>query len=267
MMKIWAITMVANEEDIIAYNLSHMLSQGIDRILVADNLSTDRTPYILQRIEADTEGLIMIIRDEEPGYYQSEKMTKLANFAGELGADFILPFDADELWYSMTPGATIGDIIRSNQNIEIIGVPMWNHYVSPKDLYSDNPFIRMVCRDSKQNPIDKVAFQYVRGLKIGQGNHNVYIAGKNVPGEAIGLGIRHFPYRSADHFIRKIRVGAKAYAATNLPENLGAHWRQYGASLEAHGEEAMKAHYRNWFTWECPGMEMIFDPAPYTGEL
>lgn len=265
-MNIWAITMIKNEQDIIAWNVAHLLHQDIDGVLIADNMSTDKTPDILHSMELSYMGRVRVYQDKEVGYYQSEKMTNLARTARNLGADFIVPFDADELWYSQTPGQTVGAMIRSSRQ-PVVGVPMWNHYCTKQDDLSDpNPFTRMKYRHVDQNPLDKVAFEWTdQKFVIGQGNHNLYIDGKNMPGEAIGIGIRHFPYRSAEHFLQKVQQGEKAYAATNLPYEMGRHWRSYGAGLRAAGREHMIGHYRSWFTDECPGLVLEYNPAPYKG--
>jgi hypothetical protein len=40
---VWAVAMVRNEEDIITDVVRHLLAQGVDAVLVVDNMSTDRT--------------------------------------------------------------------------------------------------------------------------------------------------------------------------------------------------------------------------------
>ena len=41
--EVWAVSVVKNELDILPSVLDHFFAQGIDRIIVADNLSTDGT--------------------------------------------------------------------------------------------------------------------------------------------------------------------------------------------------------------------------------
>ena len=53
--EIWAVSVVKNELDIIPYVLDHFFAQGIDRIIIADNLSTDGTrEYLRQRAQEDS---------------------------------------------------------------------------------------------------------------------------------------------------------------------------------------------------------------------
>ena len=82
-MSVVAITMVRDEEDIIDWTLQHLLDQGVDHIIVADNLSVDETPWKLAALAST--GKVTVIQDDEPGYYQDKKMTDLAHMAA---ADF-----------------------------------------------------------------------------------------------------------------------------------------------------------------------------------
>ena len=58
----------------------------------------------------------------------------------------------------------------------------------------------------------------------------------------------------------EIRNGQAAYAATDLPESIGAHWRMF----ENATDEAIVEHYHHWFYSERPDMDgtLIMDPAP-----
>ena len=40
---IWAVLMVKNESDIIFNTICHLAEEGIDGVLIADNMSTDNT--------------------------------------------------------------------------------------------------------------------------------------------------------------------------------------------------------------------------------
>ena len=52
--EVWAVSVVKNELDILPSVLDHFFAQGIDRIIVADNLSTDGTrEYLSQRANED----------------------------------------------------------------------------------------------------------------------------------------------------------------------------------------------------------------------
>jgi hypothetical protein len=268
MEKVWVVMLVKNEEDIIGYNLSHWLSQGIDGIIVSDNMSHDTTIEILNDIKKRAQIPVVIIEDFDPAHYQSRKTTAMMNqAANEWGANIIIPCDSDELFYSQVDGKTVSDVLRETPG-QVFGVQMWNHFCTMLDAKHINPFKRMVWRTKERNALDKVAVRYNPAFVIDEGNHRVTFHSNCVGGTGVKIGIRHFPYRSAEHFVRKAEQGGTALAAaTELSPTVGLHWRQYKQSLDEHGAEALKEHYRRWFTFDNPLELMTRDPAPYQGDL
>jgi len=247
-MKTVAITMVRDEEDVIDWTIDHLLNQGIDHIIVADNLSVDETPWKLAAL-ANT-GQITIIQDEEPGYYQDEKMTRLAHMAADqFEAEWVLPFDADEYWY--WTGGTLAEFF-SKTTADIITATGWDHIATDDDDPTElNPFRRIIRRRQKPQKMGKVAFRYHPGIHIDFGNHFLF----NHPGrQAQALNYRHYQYRSFEQLISKARNGAAAYNATTLHPTYGAHWRQLGNLNDA----------ELWTTWRklCEETGLINDPAP-----
>ena len=97
-MKIAGITMVRNEIDVIEFCIEHHLSQGLDYIFICDNGSTDGTlEYLKNKSKIDSR----IVLYEEPGDYHQEKIINyLSGLAYEKDCDWVVPFDADELWFS-----------------------------------------------------------------------------------------------------------------------------------------------------------------------
>ena len=92
-MKLVGVMMVRNEADVLAINLRHHFGQGIDEFLIVDNGSSDGTDRILESFAED--GRLRWVRDSGP-YNQSGITTDLAREAGSLGADWVVPIDADE---------------------------------------------------------------------------------------------------------------------------------------------------------------------------
>jgi glycosyltransferase involved in cell wall biosynthesis len=116
-----AIAMVRDEADIVGSTVAHMLTQ-VDHVIVADNGSVDGTRDILASLDVE------LVDDPERGYYQSRKMTALAAQARAAGHDWVVPFDADEVWYS--PFGRIADVLDG------IGV-QW--LAAPASLYDHVP--------------------------------------------------------------------------------------------------------------------------------
>lgn len=269
-----AIGMVKDEADVIERTLWHLAAQGIDRIYLAENGSTDGTWEIVRDLR-DQEVLraaygttLEVISDPEVGYYQSRKMTTLARYAYEQGADWIIPFDADELWTVIIGGECGPDcsilrrlLDRQPPGVGVIPFQNFNHYRTALDP-GGHPFDAMGWRSLEPLPLPKVAFRASAGAVVLAGNHGVTGVRGRVQ-EYSGPRIHHYPYRSVEQFISKARNGSAAYAATDLPRSTGQHWREWGETLREHGEAGLREWYRSAFTFgSAPAAHgLVYDPV------
>jgi len=247
--------MVRDEADVIAGTLRHMAGE-VDWLLVADNGSTDGTRDILEDLVDELP--LIVMDDPDPAYYQSAKMSALAVRAAAAGATWIVPFDADELWYS---AHRIRDVLPG-QPEPIAIARLFNHLATAVDEPDPDPFRSLVWRQATSAPLPKVAFRWEPGAVIAQGNHGVYLpsGGVGIP----SLEIRHFPARSAAQFTRKGVNGAAAYRATDLPDSEGAHWRSYGRLVDQRGEGVLGDIFReHWWYLSPVDAGLVRDPAPY----
>jgi hypothetical protein len=264
------ITMVRDEADIIEHVIRHMATQ-VDFLFVADNRSVDGTTDILERLQDELRIPMSIQYDDEVGYEQSRKMTALARWAhAETGCDWVVPFDADEIWYA-GPDTTLSRFLDQRRHLHVVEANLFDHVATALDDDTEaNPIARLLWRRPYAAPLPKVAARFHDSMTIGMGNHDVsYSFTPRVSPHR--FAIRHFPYRSPGQVIRKIRNGAEAYAATDLPEIYGAHWRGWGRVLDEHGEDAIVELFRKWHWRENPGLShqiddevqppLRFDPA------
>lgn len=267
-----AVAMVRDEADVIRSTVAHMLAE-VDAVIVADNLSTDETRSILDELAAGDDRLL-VIDDLDPAYRQSEKMTELARRARtELAAEWVVPFDADEWWYS--PFGRIADVLAEvAEQWLVVPAPLFDHVATGLDDPAElDPIRRLGWRRPNRNPLPKVAARFRSDLVIAQGNHDAIYRGRATYFDEL-LVVRHFPYRSPAQLVRKVRNGAAAYRAAgdSLSTELGAHWRQWGDLLDAEGEEAIAELFRTWYWRARPGKPhtigdehqpaLLFDPAP-----
>lgn len=252
---ITAISMVRDEQDIIGWTIEHLLAHGINRLIIADNLSADDTRAIL-----DKHPEVTVVDDNDPAYLQGEKMTRLAQMAYREGADWVLPFDADELFYP--PDGTIAEFLNDCP-ADIIETTVWDHVPTIADPGDDpNPFTRITMRRTNPQRMPKIVFRAHPDAELHMGNHDV-----NRPGiRTGGLHGRHFGYRTFDQLKRKVRNGRQAYEASNLHQRYGGHWRELGAMSDDQLEERWEWYRagRDPWTGEDHG-ELVFDPAPWGG--
>lgn len=239
--------MVRDEADIIGHTIAHLLAEGVDHVLVADNMSVDDTRRILD-LFAEA-GKVTVVDDLEVGYYQDRKMTNLGHRAHEdHGADWVLPCDADELFY--WKGGTLGEFF-ARCDVDVVTATGWDHIATDDDEPVANPFLRMAHRRQTPQRMGKVAYRYHPDARLDFGNHFLF----DHPGTtARALNYRHFQYRSFEQMLGKLRTGKDAYDATNLHQTYGAHWRELGGQ----SEEAL------WQRWRrlCEEQGLIHDPAP-----
>lgn len=258
-MKVIGVTMVKDEADIIRSTVENMLAQ-VDGVIVGDNMSTDATPEILKELQEKHGRRLKVLYDDEVGYYQSAKMTTLANVAhSDMGAHWIVPFDADEMWYS--PFGSIREVLKTvPAKFSIVPATVFDHVATAEDDQNEDPVARMGWRRAAPLGLPKVACRWRGDLRIEQGNH---AASYGMPTNTFDplLVVRHFPYRSTEHLIRKVRNGAQAYASVGdaLPETTGLHWRQWGKLLDEVGEEAIRDIFRTWYYRADPRSSLVVD--------
>lgn len=214
---VWAIAMVRNEADIIETTVRHLLQQGIDYMLVVDNLSDDDTPRVLARLAEEIPHL-HVGTDSEPAYYQSAKMTQLSDLVSAAGARWIIPFDADELWFA--PQGRLVDALDDSGS-PVRRAHLFNLFPSPGG--------KQWRLDTARHFDDKVAFRPWGGAVVTMGNHEVSRPGSR---ESEGLRILHMPWRSFEQFARKTRIGAAAVARAELDEGEAYHWRWLGSASD-----------------------------------
>lgn len=236
-----AVSMVRDEQDIVESTLLRMAGQ-VDFLIVADNRSTDGTRDILDDLARELP--LTVIADPEPGYYQAEKMTALVERAAAAGAEWVIPFDADEVWRAKD--GLIRDVLPAlPAGVLVAEAPLFDHVATGLDPDHPDPITRLGWRRSAPAPLRKVAVRYREGVEIAQGNHSAMFPGEPLPMAVTNaLEVRHFPLRSVEQMIRKARNGAEAYAATDLPAAVGSHWRSWG-TLE--GDQLAEVFHR--FYW------------------
>ncbi len=254
-MTVFGICMVRDAEDIIGTVVEHMMNQ-VDHVIVADNLSKDSTRKILDSLH----GNITVIDDNDPSYRQSEKMTALADIAYRRGADYVIPFDADEFWVARD--GTLKDTIELS-GVDVLEAQILNYIPTAIDNeFESNPIKRIQWRLNGAGAFIKVACVARPDLIIHMGNHDVSYTENPTRAQHL-ITVRHFPWRTAEQFAEKAVVGAAALELTDLPYSTGQHWRDYARIAEEQGNDALKQVFREWFFSNDPYSDpnLLYDPV------
>jgi len=237
--------LVRDEEDILDTHLKYHFAQGVDHVIVTDNLSVDRSPEIVATHQA--EGRVSVIREESDDYAQGKWVTRMARSAYlDYGADWVINSDADEFWWPLG-GDLKSTLAAVPPEVGSVVVPRSDFVPVPED---GRPFYaRMVVRNSESvnalgAPLPpKVCHRGHPTIEVSQGNHSVRGLHLEVLESPSPMVIRHFPLRSYEQFENKIVKGGRAYQRnTELSVKVGNTWRRLNRLYEAGG---LRDYYQN----------------------
>lgn len=249
---VWGVSMVRDEADVVGYTIEHLLAEGLDHVIVADNMSTDGTYELLREMSATLP--ITVVRDRLPAFHQAHKISRLARIAAAGGADWIVPFDADELWCA--DGGSLVDVLRTSRE-SVLDAPMFNQVPSnDDDPGQPNPYRRITQRCVEPLVMGKVAFRAHRLAYVADGNHAVQIPGVSLhrrPNVDTPLSIRHVPFRTPDQVARKVHQGTEASSHPGVPETTSIHWR----ALSTRDVDQIVEYYLRL------DQQLVHDPAPF----
>ena len=284
---LWAVAMAKDEGDIIYDSLCHLAANDVDGIIVADNLSKDNTLSEIERAvlkirECKPNIQIVVLIDNIVAYTQSDKMTNLAAIARQHGANWVIPFDVDEVWFA--PNQSLKESLSDidNQGFDVYRALYTNHSITEYDTGHLSPFKSMVYRWNLPTN-HKSCFRFRSsdsGVKISNGNHfvqhngwgigqNVNVAIDDYGHDKIVFGpqkiqIRHFQWRSLDHFIQKILKSYESCKALAPGSDLynGAAWAEHFKIYEADGLDGLKKYYYDNVYVKGDLGSLVLDPAP-----
>lgn len=187
--RIVATILAKNEEDIIARCIEHHLEQGVYRILLTDNNSTDNTREIANRYPE-----VEILDEPGTDHHQAVWVTRMARLACKFDPHWIIHLDADELWCGLHQ-------LRQFMN-PVVGCCRMFLHPPGEDMryyldFSNIPGFTDEC---------KIAHAPDPNIEISHGNH-----GANRTTEfTTAVWRHHYPIRSFEQFRRKAVEGHRS---------------------------------------------------------
>jgi hypothetical protein len=237
-MKIVAITMARNEEDIIEAFVRYHAGL-FDLMLVIDHSSVDRTPEILRKLERDG---LPVRTKSEPSVVQRQWQVTTAlmrEASREHEADWVVPLDADEF---LVPADRAGlERALGTVSHEVPARVVLQSYVPTAldDPSLLNPLERITHRKRSEPRWWKVLvpLQIARDERtaLTQGNHAIRASSETLGAEPLGrIALAHFPVRSTDQIARKILAGWLTHLARPDRQRSEAfQWRRLFSELAA----------------------------------
>jgi hypothetical protein len=233
------VSCVRNEADVIELMVRYNL-QWLDELHIINNLSIDRTDWILAQLQE--EGLpLHWNHGQDQDHQQEGLLSQLAHrLARRDDVEFIVPLDADEL-------LVVPDREAFHQTLATIpplggGAINWRTFLPAAECGDERPYFRRMLRYRSHEPFIKLILRSRTVLEYEwlAGQHNATHRQHPVkPVRQVALAncyLAHYPVRSPLQLARKVVVGANALLQkANRLALEGGHWLKLATQLRASG--------------------------------
>ena len=277
-MKVFGVMLIRDEADIIRLNIEYHLALGIDRLLIVDNGSSDGTQDELSDLSRGG----AIEWSEDPGpYFQPEITTRLAQWAIQQGADWVLPIDADEFFYA--PDGDFRGVLRRS-TAGALGVELTNFIQARnREVSSRDCLLTMTRRsalpigpltavqdlvETRTNAFVEVAYpckwisRPTAELEIARGNHSV-TGMKGATENTDDIVCLHAPLRARSILELKATHGRRLEALDVGPKE-GWHvkrWRMLADAGELDQEWRSNSYADDHLDVYGASHRVVFDPT------
>lgn len=264
-MHLTILSYVGDEEDIIEACARHHAMHA--QRLAFVTTGSDRTEDILRLLAA--EGLPIDVRPHRPAYHDQHEVLSALLRETAAATDWILPLDADEFLLGDVPQAL--SVLPADRPVLL----PWRTYVpDPVDDDAEPNVLRRITRRRAEElpQFRKVlipAHIVSASTCIEPGNHALAdIAGD----ESDLLAIAHFPVRTQEQLLRKVRSGWQAVLRNPARRaNEAAHWGAMHERLESHAsiapEKLQSIALRYAMADDAPAPALVHDPVPHAFSL
>jgi len=237
-MKIIGMIPVYNDEDIIEEVLEHLLSQGLE-LVVLDNGSTDTT-YEKCRKYAER-GQIKLESFKTKTYDQHWGLIIRALYDMALGQkpDWVVRIDSDEFLESGIKGMTLKDrIIQADiEGYNLIQFNVFDFFMTDNDNENAKSIKEKMLYYTYKNDFNYRAWKFSLAINVEWTSHlPIFPEGKKYKISPKKMVLRHYPFRSKQQAEKKIRDKIRGIDKQKLKEGLP----EYSRKLIDHSNDVTK---------------------------
>ena len=227
---------MARNESVRAHDMMRHFCALFDRIVLIDHMSEDDTARIALSYNGVENTEVVVLRGEDPGYYQSEYMSACANaLLREAKTDWIFFLDFDEI-LPFSDAFELRQALVDRSDSPLIQMHWHNIALKEFDPMSLQGAIGLI--GQQPSSFVKVAINVRRigsaPILVEQGNHAVHFLNESTPIEAKrAFGMIHVPILGVQALKSKIAQGVHALKQTEGKDAiLGFHWHEMSAEMD-----------------------------------
>ncbi len=248
MLRVAVVAMVKNEADILPAWLSNIARWAEFAVLI-DHGSSDGSTELMHAAAHRRKWEVW--HESNPAYHQEAYTTRAVEHAFALGADWVLPLDADELLQvsgRAELAARLADV-----PLGATGALHWMNCIPARDagMWWFTPWRAGTCKAAIPRAL------WRPGVSLPLGNHHLEFCGEKVR-SSYAADLLHFPLRSVAQMRHKIEQGVEALRLRGDDGGPFQQWRWGAAALKAGVDHELLS------AWACrypcpplPGFERI----------
>jgi len=206
-MKIVGMIAVFNEEDIIEEVIEHLLSQGLE-LVILDNGSTDTTYEKCEKFAQRGQIKLDRFKTKTYDHHWSSILRALYDLALTQNPDWVIRSDSDEFLESGVKGMTLKDaIIQADaEGYNLIQCNVFDFYMTDDDKESATSIKEKIPYYTFRNDFNYRAWKFFPAINVEWTSHlPVFPEGIKYKISPRKLLMRHYMYRSKEQAKKKIK--------------------------------------------------------------